>query len=75
MSLPERHLMSPTSIFNLPDYGVISAGTDANGRRHIVIETDLPPGCPNYGAVSSRSKERRLQRVKEIPVAGAVEVF
>ena len=64
-----------TSISNLADYSVISAGTDTNGRRQIVIETDLPPGRPNCGVISSRRKERRFQRVKDIPVAGKVEVF
>lgn len=63
-----------TTIFKLPDYRVISAGTNTNGRRHIVIETDFPPGCP-CDVLSSRRKDRRIQRVKDIPVAGAVEVF
>ncbi|BCW73495.1 hypothetical protein [Arthrobacter sp. NicSoilB8] len=35
-----------TSIFNLPDYRVISATVLENGRRQVIVETDQPPGCP-----------------------------
>ncbi|MFC9773331.1 ISL3 family transposase, partial [Pseudarthrobacter sp. NPDC127529] len=61
-------------IFNLPDYRVISASVLADGRRQIVVETDQPPGCPSCGVVATRRKERRFQRIRDIPVAGAVEV-
>ena len=64
-----------TSIFNLPDYRVISATVLADGRRQIIIETDQPPGCPSCGVVATRRKERRFQRIRDIPVAGAVEVL
>ncbi|KRE71192.1 ISL3 family transposase [Arthrobacter sp. Soil762] len=64
-----------TSIFNLPDYHVISASVLADGRRRVIVETDQPPGCPTCGVVASRRKERRLQRIRDIPVAGAVEVL
>ncbi len=60
-----------TILFNLPDYHVVST-TDTAGRRQVIVETDQPPGC---GVISSRRKERRLQRLRDIPVAGPVEVF
>ncbi|TAP38043.1 ISL3 family transposase [Arthrobacter sp. S39] len=64
-----------TSIFNLPDYRVISATVLDDGSRRIMIETDQPPGCPTCGVVATRRKERRVQRIRDIPVAGAVEVL
>jgi transposase len=64
-----------TVIFNLPDYRVISTTVTADGRRQVVIETDQPPGCPSCGVVATRRKERRVQRIRDIPVAGAVEVL
>uniref|UniRef100_UPI0019699BA2 transposase n=1 Tax=Arthrobacter celericrescens TaxID=2320851 RepID=UPI0019699BA2 len=64
-----------TSLFNLPDYRVISATVLADGRRQVMVETDQPPGCPSCGVVASRRKERRVQRIRDIPIAGAVEVL
>jgi transposase len=63
-----------TILFNLPDYHVISTTVIA-GRRQVIIETDQPPGCPDCGVIASRRKERRLQRLRDIPVAGPVEVL
>lgn len=63
-----------TILFNLPGYHVISTTITA-GRRQVIIETDQPPGCPSCGVVASRRKERRLQRLRDIPVAGPVEVL
>ncbi|MBA4103969.1 MAG: ISL3 family transposase, partial [Arthrobacter sp.] len=45
------------------------------GRRQVIVETNQPPGCPSCGVISSRRKERRLQRLRDIPVAGPVEVL
>jgi len=64
-----------TSIFNLPDYRVISVSMPTDGPRQVIVETDQPPGCPTCGVVASRRKERRFQRIRDIPVAGAVEVL
>ncbi|MET1156692.1 ISL3 family transposase [Arthrobacter sp.] len=64
-----------TSIFNLPDYRVISATVLDDGRRRVIVETDQPPGCPTCGVVATRRKERRFQRIRDIPVAGALEVL
>jgi hypothetical protein len=47
-----------TSMFNLPDYLVMSLSLLADGRRQVIIETDQPPGCPTCRVVASRQKER-----------------
>ncbi len=64
-----------TILFNLPDYRVISTTVAADGQRQVIIESEQPPGCPSCGVVASRRKERRFQRIRDIPVAGAVEVL
>lgn len=64
-----------TILFNLPDYRVISTGVSPDGGRRVIVETDQPPGCPTCGVVASRRKERRFQRIRDIPVAGPVEVL
>lgn len=63
-----------TIVFNLPDYHVISTAVIAV-RRQVIVETDQPPGCPSCGVIASRRKERRRQRLRDIPVAGQVEVL
>lgn len=63
-----------TILFNLPDSRVISS-TSTAGRRPIIVETDQPPGCPSCGVIASRRKERRLQQLRDIPVAGALDVL
>ena len=63
-----------TILFNLPDYHVVSI-TDTAGCRQVIVETNQPPGCPSCGVISSRRKERRLQRLRDIPVGGPVEVL
>ncbi|MEC5192566.1 MULTISPECIES: ISL3 family transposase [unclassified Arthrobacter] len=63
-----------TILFNLPDYRVIST-TMAAGRRQVVVETDELPGCPSCGVIALRRKERRYQRLRDIPVAGPVDVL
>jgi hypothetical protein len=49
------------------------ATTVAAGYRQVIIETDQLPGCPSCGVISSRRKERRFQRLRDIPVAGTVD--
>ncbi|MBG6226784.1 transposase [Arthrobacter sp. CAN_A2] len=61
-------------IFDLPGYRVLDAVPLAFGQRRVTVESTDPPGCPGCGVIASRSKERRLQRVRDIPVAGPVEV-
>lgn len=63
-----------TTIFNLPDYTVVSAVVLAFGQRRITVESTLPLGCPACGAASVRRKERRVQRLRDTPVAGPIEL-
>ncbi|MFF1251243.1 ISL3 family transposase [Pseudarthrobacter sp. NPDC058329] len=63
-----------TILFNLPDYHVISTTVTAGGRQ-VIVETSQPPGYPSCGVIASRRKERRLQRLRDIPVAGPLDVF
>jgi transposase len=62
-------------IFNLPEYRVLSAAHSALGVRRITVESTGVPGCPACGVVSARVKDRRLQRLRDIPVAGAAVVL
>ncbi|WP_422934593.1 ISL3 family transposase [Sinomonas sp. P47F7] len=65
-----------TVIFNLPEYRVLSASVSALGLRRVVVEsTGVVPGCPSCGVVSGRVKDVRLQRLRDIPVAGAAVVL
>lgn len=63
-----------STIFDLPDYRVIEALDVPEGGRRVVVESTYPQGCPDCGVVAQRVHSRRLQRVRDIPVAGAVEV-
>lgn len=62
-------------IFNLPDFRVLGASIQAFGQRRIRIGSMLEAGCPSCGTVSVRRHSKRLQRVRDIPVGGPVEVF
>ncbi|AUI51865.1 transposase family protein [Arthrobacter crystallopoietes] len=62
-------------LFNLPDFHIISVAVRDFGQRRVLICTDLPPGCPMCGVASSRRKEQRLQRLRDIPVAGPLELI
>lgn len=64
-----------TTLFNLPDYRVISTTVTADGGRQVIVESEQPPGCPSCGVVATRRKERRFQRIRDIPVAGRIEVL
>lgn len=63
-----------SAIFNLPDYQVLSAVEDAEGVRRIEVETTAPPGCPVCGVLAVRVHSRRRQRLRDLPVAGPVEL-
>jgi transposase len=77
-----RALIEPTSlradaataIFNLPDYRVTNAEMLAFGQRRVRVEATTEAGCPSCGVISGRVHSRRPQRLRDIPVAGPVEV-
>jgi len=62
-------------IFNLPDYRVIEATDVPGGARRVLVESGEPPGCPACGVVATRVDSRRRQRIRDVAVAGAVEVL
>lgn len=62
-------------IFNLPGYRVIDAvDLPSGGRRVKVTPVDVDDGCPECGVVSRRVHAWVLQRVRDVPHAGRVEV-
>src|SRR5215213_3227197 len=63
-----------SAIFNLPDYRVIDAVCDAGGVRRIEVESTDPPGCPVCGVLAVRVHSRRRQQLRDLPVAGPVEL-
>jgi transposase len=63
-----------SAIFNLPDYRVLSAVDAADGVRQVEVETTAPPGCPQCGVLAVRVHSRRRQRLRDLPVAGPVEL-
>lgn len=63
-----------SAIFNLPDYRVIDVVTDAEGVRLIQVESTAPPGCPVCGVLAGRVHSRRRQRLRDVPVAGPIEL-
>jgi transposase len=63
-----------SAIFNLPDYRVIDAVTGAEGVRLVEVESIAPPGCPACGVLAGRVHSRRRQRLRDVPVAGPVEL-
>lgn len=64
-----------STIFNLPDYRVIDAIDLPGGGRRVMVASIEPPGCPGCGVIATKVHSRRLQRVRDVPVAGAVEVL
>jgi transposase len=63
-----------SAIFNLPDYRVLSAVDEDDGVRRIEVETTAPPGCPQCGVLAQRVHSRRRQRLRDLPVAGPVQL-
>jgi transposase len=62
-------------IFNLPGYRVIEAvDLPLGGRRVKVQPDDIADGCPTCGVMSSRVHAWTLQRVRDVPHAGRIEV-
>jgi transposase len=63
-----------SAIFNLPDYRVLSAVEEDDGVRRVEVESTDPPGCPVCGVLAGRVHSRRRQRLRDLPVAGPVEL-
>lgn len=63
-----------STIFNLPNYRVTDAVDLLDGGRRVVIASTVPPGCPSCGVLAIKVHSRRSQQVRDVPVAGAVEV-
>jgi transposase len=62
-------------IFNLPGYRVVDAvALPLGGRRVRVQPVDLADGCPSCGVISARVHAWIVQRVRDIPHAGQLEV-
>ena len=63
-----------SALFNLPDYGVLTVTDAADGVRRIEVESTAPPGCPQCGVLAVRRHSRRRQRLRDLPVAGPIEL-
>ena len=62
-------------IFNLPGYRVVDAvDLPLGGRRVRIQPVDLADGCPCCGVISARVHAWIVQRVRDIPHAGQLEV-
>ena len=68
------HPDAATTIFNLDDYRVLQTQTLSSGQRRIHIESTVESGCPGCGVIGTRRHSGRQQRLRDIPVAGPVEV-
>lgn len=63
-------------LFNLPGYRVVEAVDGPMGVRKVVVESlDREGGCPSCGVLTARVHQRTLQRVRDVPVGGAVELW
>nr|WP_245349415.1 ISL3 family transposase [Brachybacterium fresconis] len=58
----------------MPNYRVIDAVDLPDGSRRVVIASTVPPGCPSCGALATQVHSRRMQQVRDVPVAGATVV-
>lgn len=61
-------------LLNLPGYRVVDAVDDPDRavRRVLVESVDDEGACPACGVATARVHQRTVQRVRDIPVAGAV---
>ncbi|WP_315915531.1 transposase family protein [Arthrobacter sp. lap29] len=69
------HPDAATTIFNLKDYRVLETQILDYGKRRVHVESTVESGCPGCGVIGTRCQSRRWQRVRDIPVAGPVEVL
>jgi transposase len=63
-----------SAMFNLPDYRVLTVTDAAEGVRLIEVESTAAPGCPVCGVLAERMHSRRRQRLRDLPVAGPIEL-
>jgi transposase len=63
-----------SAIFNLPDYRVIDVVEVPDGVRRVEVESSAPAGCPACGVLARRVHSRRRQRLRDLPVAGPVDL-
>ncbi len=62
-------------LFNLPEYDVIDVASDEGGGRRVLISTRaLESACPGCGVLTARVHQRTLQRLRDVPFDGLVEV-
>jgi transposase len=62
-------------IFNLPGCRVVDAVALPLGGRQVRVQpVDLADGCPSCGVISARVHAWIVQRVRDIPYAGQLEV-
>ena len=63
-----------STIFNLPNYQVIDVIDLPDGDRRVVVASTFPPGCPSCGVLATKVHSRRDQHIRDVPIAGAIEV-
>ncbi|MFC0458691.1 transposase family protein [Arthrobacter liuii] len=68
------HPDAATAIFNLPDCRATDTDVLTLGQWRVNIEATAEAGCPSCGVISARVHSRRPQRLRDIPIAGPVEV-
>jgi transposase len=61
-----------STLFNLPGYRVIAVGEEPAAGRWVDLEVDGQVQCSGCGIPGVRVHSTRLQRVRDIPVAGQV---
>lgn len=80
----ELHCDAASTLFNLPGYRVehvdpVETVGPGSPRRVFVVAEDQDdqtvPTCPDCGQIAARRHSRRWQRVRDVPVAGPVQVY
>jgi len=62
-------------LFNLPEYDVIEVTRDGSDSRRVVISTPiLEAACPGCGVLTARVHQRTLQRLRDVPFDGLIDV-
>ncbi|WP_431197116.1 transposase family protein [[Micrococcus luteus] ATCC 49442] len=71
MSLPGSRPTLPSSSSTCPTITSFPPPCPLAGGK----SSSRPTSCPSCGVIASRRKERRFQRLRDIPVAGPVDVL